>query len=57
VAFLPDTVSTGAQKGRKVFQGNLHRIPQEDYDLIVSEMKAAATARARLHLPAPSPIR
>jgi predicted RNA-binding protein len=42
---------------RLAFQGNLHRIPQEDYDLIVSEMKAAATARARLHLPAPSPIR
>ncbi len=27
---------------RLAFQGNLHRIPQEDYDLIVSEMKAAA---------------
>ncbi|MCH8921064.1 MAG: EVE domain-containing protein [Chloroflexi bacterium] len=31
---------------RLAFQGNLHRIPQEDYDLIVSEMKAAATAGA-----------
>ncbi|MCH6555529.1 MAG: EVE domain-containing protein [Chloroflexi bacterium] len=31
---------------RLAFQGNLHRIPQEDYDLIVSEMKAAAAARA-----------
>ena len=29
---------------RLAFQGNLHRIPQEDYDLIVSEMKAAANA-------------
>jgi len=39
-------VSTGAQKGRKVFQGNLHQIPQEDYDLILSEMMAAAAASA-----------
>lgn len=46
MAFLPYTVSTGAQKGRKVFQGNLHRIPGEDYDLIVSEMKAAAAIKA-----------
>ena len=28
------------------FQGNLHRIPREDYDLIVSEMKAAVEAKA-----------
>ena len=56
MAFLPYTVSTGAQKGRKVFQGNLHQIPQEDYDLIVSEMKAATAARAR-DLPAPPAIR
>ncbi len=40
---------------RLAFQGNLHQIPQEDYDLIVSEMKAA-TARAR-DLPAPPAIR
>ena len=46
MAFLSDTVSAGAQKGRKVFQGNLHQIPQEDYDLIVSEMKAAARVKA-----------
>ncbi len=44
MAFLPAPVRTGVQKIRKVFQGNLHRIPQEDYDLIVSQMKAAATA-------------
>ncbi len=31
---------------RLAFQGNLHQIPQEDYDLIVSEMKAATAARA-----------
>ena len=31
---------------RLAFQGNLHRIPQEDYDLIVSEMKAAAGVKA-----------
>jgi predicted RNA-binding protein len=31
---------------RLAFQGNLHRIPQADYDLIVSQMKAAAGARA-----------
>ncbi len=31
---------------RLAFQGNLHQIPQEDYDLIVSEMKAAAAASA-----------
>lgn len=31
---------------RLAFQGNLHRIPQEDYDLILSEMKAAAAVRA-----------
>ena len=46
MAFLPYTVSAGAQKGRVAFQGNLHRIPQEDYDLIVSQMKAAVEARA-----------
>ena len=46
MAFLPSPVRTGVQKIRKVFQGNLHRIPQEDYDLILSEMKAAATVRA-----------
>jgi len=46
VAFLPSPVRTGVQKIRKVFQGNLHRIPQEDYDLIVSEMKAAAGVKA-----------
>jgi len=33
-------------KLRAGFQGNLHQIPQEDYDLIVSEMKAAAGAKA-----------
>jgi predicted RNA-binding protein len=32
---------------RLAFQGNLHRIPQEDYELIVSEMRAAVGARAR----------
>ncbi len=31
---------------RLAFQGNLHRIPQEDYDLIVSMMKAAARVKA-----------
>ncbi len=31
---------------RLAFQGNLHQIPREDYDLIVSEMKAAAAASA-----------
>ncbi len=31
---------------RLAFQGNLHRIPQEDYDLILSEMKATAGAGA-----------
>ncbi len=31
---------------RLAFQGNLHQIPQEDYDLIVSEMKAAVGAKA-----------
>ena len=31
---------------RLAFQGGLHQIPQEDYDLIVSEMKAAAAASA-----------
>ena len=31
---------------RLAFQGNLHQIPQSDYELIVSEMKAAAGARA-----------
>ena len=31
---------------RLAFQGNLHQIPQEDYDLILSEMKATAGARA-----------
>ena len=31
---------------RLAFQGNLHQIPQEDYDLILSEMKAAAAASA-----------
>jgi hypothetical protein len=31
---------------RLAFQGNLHQIPREDYDLIVSEMKAAAGVRA-----------
>ncbi len=46
MAFLPYTASDGAQKGRKVFQGNLHQIPQEDYYLIVSEMKAAAGVKA-----------
>ncbi len=46
MAFLPSPVRTGVQKIRKVFQGNLHQIPQEDYDLIVSEMKAATAARA-----------
>ncbi len=46
MAFLPSPVRTGVQKIRKAFQGNLHQIPQEDYDLIASEMKAAATASA-----------
>ena len=31
---------------RLAFQGNLHQIPPEDYDLIVSEMKAAVGAKA-----------
>ncbi len=31
---------------RLAFQGNLHQIPQEDYGLIASEMKAAAAASA-----------
>ncbi len=31
---------------RLAFQGNLHQIPQEDYDLILSEVKATAGARA-----------
>jgi len=31
---------------RLAFQGNLHQIPQEDYDLILSEMMAAAAASA-----------
>ncbi len=31
---------------RLAFQGGLHQIPQVDYDLIVSEMKAAAAASA-----------
>ncbi len=31
---------------RLAFQGNLHQIPQEDYDLIVSEMKTAAGVKA-----------
>lgn len=31
---------------RLAFQGNLHQIPQEDHDLIVSEMKAAAGVKA-----------
>ena len=31
---------------RLAFQGNLHQIPPEDYELIVSEMKAAVGARA-----------
>jgi len=31
---------------RLAFQGNLHQIPQGDYDLIVSEMKAAAGVSA-----------
>ena len=31
---------------RLAFQGNLHQIPQEDYELILSEMKATAGARA-----------
>ncbi len=31
---------------RLAFQGNLHQIPREDYDLIVSEMKAAVGAKA-----------
>lgn len=32
---------------RLAFQGNLHRIPQEDYDLIVGEMKQAVGVKAR----------
>ncbi len=31
---------------RLAFQGNLHQIPREDHDLIVSEMKAATAAKA-----------
>ena len=32
---------------RLAFQGNLHRIPRGDYDLILAELKQAAAARAR----------
>ncbi len=39
-------VAGWAAHWRLAFQGNLHRIPQEDYALIVSEMKAAAAASA-----------
>jgi len=35
-----------AEHWRLAFQGNLHQVPPSDYDLIVSEMKAAAGARA-----------
>ncbi len=31
---------------RLAFQGNLHQVPQADFELIVAEMKAAAGARA-----------
>ena len=31
---------------RLAFQGNLHQIPQEDFGLIISEMKASVGARA-----------
>ena len=31
---------------RLAFQGNLHQIPEGDYELIVSQMKAAVGARA-----------
>jgi len=31
---------------RLAFQGNLHQIPEEDYRLILAEMKQAAAARA-----------
>ena len=30
---------------RLAFQGNLHQVPQEDFELIASEMKAATGAR------------
>ncbi len=36
-----------AEHWHLAFQGNLHQIPQEDYDLITSEMKMAAAAKAQ----------
>jgi predicted RNA-binding protein len=35
-----------AEHWRLAFQGNLHQIPAEDFEMIVSEMKAAVGARA-----------
>ena len=35
-----------AEHWRLAFQGNLHQIPEEDYQLIVSQMRQAVGARA-----------
>ncbi len=35
-----------AEHWRLAFQGNLHQVPPSDYELIVSEMRAAVSAKA-----------
>lgn len=36
-----------AEHWRLAFQGNLHRIPKEDYDMLVGEMQAVTKVAAR----------
>jgi len=49
IAGRPDfdqRIAAAVEHWRLAFQGNLHQVPAADYELIVSEMKAAVGARA-----------